>query len=169
MFAPCLSVVLEWHSATAEHRSHLTSFRCTYPPYPRIDEETGEEFHDYPWELEVQRHINRLRPPLSPPGFLLLGFDEGALAALLEVIVTPLDRFCFIPTLAVAHDRSRNGLAGEALDLVERVMQKYDFADDFVVQARIDPDNHSAKSVFAGRKYAKLEFLNGYETWGRLY
>lgn len=161
--------MLEWHSATAEHRSHLTSFRCTNPPYPRTDEETGEEFHDYPWELEVQRHVNRLRPPLTTPSFLLLGFDDATLAAVLEVIVAPLDRFCFIPTLAVAQDRSRNGLAGEALDLVTKVMQKYEFEDDYAVQARIDPYNYAAKSVFAGRGYQELELRNGYETWGRLY
>lgn len=161
--------MLEWHSATAEHRSHLASFRCTYPAFATVDEETGEESHEYPWELEVQRHINHLRPPLAHPSFLLLGFENDSVAALIELIVTPLDRFCFIPTVAVDHTRSGNGLAGEAIDRVGNVMAKYDFRDDFVVQARIDPNNFAAKSAFAGRGFADLEMANGYETWGRLY
>ncbi|MEJ6555288.1 hypothetical protein PQI51_09690 [Microbacterium esteraromaticum] len=161
--------MLDWHSATSADIPSLRSFRCTHPPFPAVDDETGEEFHEYPWEFEVQRHLSRLRPPLSPPGFLLLGFDGSALAAAIELLVTPIDRYCFIPAIAVSHPKSRRGLAGEALDHVGTVMAKYEIRDDYVAQARLDPNNDAAKSVFSGRGYEFLETRQGYETWGRLY
>lgn len=162
--------MLDWDSAkTQEHRAHLSVFRCASPESADWDEETEEFLHDYPWEIEVQDHINRLRVPAHVPEYLLVGYDGAKLVAVLELRVHPLERFCFISAVAVAHTHSGNGLAGEAIDLVHRVMSKYGIESDYVVQARVDPDNHAAQSVFAGRGYENLGMAHGYQTWSRLF
>jgi hypothetical protein len=160
--------VLDWHRAcTPQHRSDLSRFRCTTPGEAEVDDDTGEEHHDYPWELEVQRHVRGLHVPYTPPSFLLLGYDGDYLVAVLELVVYPLDDLCFIATVAVAHDRSGNGYAGEAIDRVANVMTTYYNCRSYFVEALIDPDNWAAKSVFAGRGYEPREIRNRYESWSR--
>lgn len=149
-------------------RNDLRSFRCT-DSSPWVDEDTGEECHEYPWELEVERHINDWRPPAHPPNFLLLGYDGSGLASVIEMIVNPVGGHCFIPAIAVAHRVSRRGLAGEALATTAEVMALYGIQTDYVVEGRIDPNNWAAKSAFTGQGFRAVESLNGYEVWARKY
>ncbi|WP_309690343.1 GNAT family N-acetyltransferase [Microbacterium foliorum] len=157
--------MLDWRNAVAADRDLLRNFCCTYPANPVFNDETDEFEHDLPWELEVQDHFQRIYTPVTVPSFLLLGFLEEKLAATIELIVTPFDRYCFIPAVAVAQHLSGNGYAGEAIDRVENVASKYGWERNFTVEALIDADNLSAKSVFANRGYHSLEMRNRYELW----
>lgn len=157
--------MLEWHSATSEHRTALSTFRCADPANSTFDEERGWEAHDAPWEFEVQEHLNALNPPLSPPSFLLVGFDELGLAATIELHVSRLDRLCFVAAVGVAHRASGQGLGGEAVDQVHRVMVKYGFLSDYWLAARIDPDNSAAQSVFESRGFTVTGTNGRYENW----
>lgn len=161
------SVPLDWHSATAAHRSDLTRFQCADPAYAWFDEDEGVPRHELPWEFEVQQHIQSYHPPAHAPEFLLVGYDPVGLAAMIEMRVAPFDRYCFIAAVAVAHRVSGHHLAGEALDLVPHVMSKYGFASNFVVQARIDPENYAAQSAFTSSGYRFMEVDRGYQTWAR--
>lgn len=160
-------MALDWHSAGSTHRSHLSAFRCTLPDHGYFDEEEGFVCHDYPWELEVQEFINSLRPPVYPPEFLLVGYDEGGLAAVLSMRVARLDRYGFIQAVAVAQRCSGNRLAGEAIGVAAHVMGKHGFESDFLVQARIDPRNLAAKSAFTRSGYEHVGMAHGFETWAR--
>jgi hypothetical protein len=127
--------VLDWHSAKRQdHRSYLSVFSCTDPASVTFDDEYGPQWEDYPWEFEVQQHINQLSVPARPPAFLLLGYDDEGLAAVIEMLVYDLDRYCFICAVAVAHRVSGKGVCGEALDLAPKVMSKYGYESDFVVE-----------------------------------
>lgn len=165
--APYLRTVLDWHSARSAHRSDLSVFRCTDPGTVTFDEESGFACHDYPWEFEVQEHINSLHPPLHPPYFLLVGYDNVGLAAVIEMRVWEFDRHCFVNALAVAHRVSGNGLAGEALDLARRVLEKYGITSDYVIEGLVDVDNWAAKSVFGRRGFVHVEMRDGYEVWAQ--
>lgn len=161
--------MLAWHSAKQEHRSDLGRFRCTDPASITFDDDTGPQCEDYPWEFEVEQHINRLNVPAHPPSFLLVGYDDVGLAAVIEMQVYQLDRYCFVSAVAVAHRVSGNGLCGEALDRVPQVMAKYGFENDFTVEGLVDVDNYAAKSAFERRGYEFSGMRNGYERWGRLF
>lgn len=160
--------VLDWHSAKDSHRSHLSAFRCTLPEHGYFDEDEGFVCHDYPWELEVQNHIQSCRP-VTPPHFLLVGYDDVGLAAVIVLQVAPLDRHCFIEAVAVAQRVSGNGLVQEAIARASHVMSKYGFASDFLVTARIDPRNVSAQSAFTKAGFEHIESRSGFELWARRY
>lgn len=159
------SDVLDWRSATAADRTLLRDFCCTEPANPVFNEETEDFEHDLPWELEVQDHVQRLHTPLTFPNYLLLGFLDSELAAVLEVIVTPLDNYCFVAILAVSQELSGRGYAGEALAQVEGVMRSCGISNEYTVEALVDRDNFSAKSVFEKGGYHSPDNRNGYERW----
>ncbi|MFC5791973.1 hypothetical protein EDM22_12350 [Agromyces tardus] len=162
--------MLDWHSATQDHRNDLSLFRCTDPATVSFDEERGFECHDFPWELRVQDHINtELIPPLHAPSFLDLGFDEDGLAAVVEMTVSEFDRGCFIHTLAVAHRVSGRGIAGEAIDRAPILLARYDISRDFIVEGLIDRDNIAAQSAFGRHGFEHSGYRNGCERWARLY
>lgn len=160
--------MLDWRSAESQaHQSHLSVFTCTDFSTASFDEDVGFEYDDYPWEVEVQNHIHELRPPEYPPDFLLVGYDDAGLAAVVEMRVRPLDRHCFISTVAVANRVSRRGLAGEAIDQVHKVLDRYQINADYIVDAWIDPRNWAAKSVFEKRGYVHVEMRHTYEVWSQ--
>lgn len=159
--------MLDWHSADRTHRADLRRFRCTDPATTTFDDERGFVCHDAPWEFEVQQYINELIPPAFVPEFLLVGYDEVGLAAVIEMRVFEFDRYCFISAVAVAHRVSGSGLAGTAIDLVHNVLSKYGLDADYFVEARIDPENDAAKRVFARRGYSCIDHYGMYEVWAR--
>ncbi|GGH44902.1 GNAT family N-acetyltransferase [Microbacterium album] len=162
------TVVLDWRNASgSQHRAHLSVFRCTQPEDSTYDEDSGLETHDYPWEYEVQDYVRRRHVPAHPPEFLLLGYDDKGLAAVIEIKVSEFDRFCFIAAVAIAQRVSGRGLAAEALARVHNVMTAYRITSNYTAMARIDPDNWPAKSAFAKQGYEYLEIQEGYELWAR--
>ena len=161
--------MLDWRNARTSDRPSLRNFTCADPANVEFDEERGFESHDAPWEFEVQEHVQHLNPPFHPPHFMCLGFDEDGLAAVVTFLVTEFDRHCFIPAVAVAHRASGRGYAGEAIDRVHNVLSAYGISDDYFGNARIDPDNDAAKTVFSNRGYQYLETSDGYELWGQLF
>ena len=162
--------MLEWHNAkTQVHRSNLSVFRCASPEAATWDEEEEVYHHDFPWEIEVQEHFNGISVPAHRPEFLLVGYDGDTLVAVIELRVTEFERHCFIAAVAVAHAYSGNGLAGEAIDLAQRVMAKYGITSDFVVEALIDRDNYAAQSAFGKRGFEEVGARNGYQVWARLF
>ncbi|MEO2132741.1 GNAT family N-acetyltransferase [Microbacterium sp.] len=160
--------MLDWHSATEKHRSHLSAFSCTLPDHGYFDDEEGFVCHDYPWELEVQDYVRSHKPPVHPPEFLLVGYDDVGLAAVLKMRVNRLDGYALIQAVAVAQRASGQGLASEAIAQAERVMRKYNL-NDFVVAARIDPRNHAAKSAFTSAAYSYDRTEDGFDVWNRLW
>jgi hypothetical protein len=160
--------VLEWRDATAKDRQALLNFQCVDLANCDFEDEEGWVPTSAPWEFEVQEHVrHELQPPLTAPNFLLLGFDAEGLAAMLELIVTPLDQYCFVASLAVAHRTSGRGLAGEALDQIDGVMAAYRPPPGYYIHANIDPDNTAAMSAFTGRGFAHIGENGRYERWGK--
>lgn len=169
MSARCSSSVqVEWCTArTAEHRSHLSVFKCADPDYSHFDEETEEEWHELPWEFEVQEHINALAVPAHAPHFLILGYAAGRLAVVLQLLVQHFDRYCFVKVVAVANWARGNKLGRQALDLVPAVMAKYGMRSDFTVEAHIDRDNAPSQELFEEFGYTHVEMRSGYQVWAR--
>ncbi|HKT57904.1 MAG TPA: hypothetical protein VJR25_14160 [Microbacterium sp.] len=163
-------MTLDWHSATREHRAHLSSFSCTLPDHGYFDEDEGFVCHDYPWELEVQEFIRGMHPKVAAPDWLLVGYDDDGLAAVLAMRVSPFDRYAFIQAIGVAQRASGNGLAGEAITIAPQVMGTfYKMRSDFIVQARIDPMNFAAKSVAERAGFDHIGSDYTYETWTKRY
>lgn len=164
--------MLDWCNATTPtHRAHLSVFRCTDPESSRlVEDEFGEEYeeHEFPWEFLVQDRINHYRVPVAPPTFLLVGYDDVGLAAVIELTVKEFDRYCYIHTLAVARRVSRRGIAGEAIALAEHLLEKYKITHDFTIEARIDPLNEYAKRAFTKAGFQFVEDFFEYERWGRV-
>jgi hypothetical protein len=162
-------VSLVWHSAKQEHRQHLSAFSCTLPDHGYFDDEEGFVCHDYPWELEVQDFIRSLHPPAHTPEFLLLGYDEDGLAAVLAMRVAKFDRYALIQAVGVAQRVSGQRLSQEVIGMATTVMAKYDFRPDYLIEARIDPDNLAAKSAFTRAGYAMSSEGGRYESWTRTF
>lgn len=162
---PRSHAVLTWVSSKNAQRSQLSTFRCAIPEESERNEDTGEELHYAPWELDVQKHFRAHRGIVFPPQFLTLGLEDGALVAAMEVHVFPLDQSCFISAIGVRHDRRGRGHGFETLDRVHNVMEKYDMRE-FLATARIAPENYAAKQLFSRQGYEMSHFEEGYETWG---
>lgn len=159
---------LDWCTAkTPTHREHLSTFRCADPDHSFFDEEKEEEHHDFPWEIEVQEHVNALRVPAYAPVFLILGYDGDRLAAVLQLRVDHLDNYCWIKTVAVANWAKGQGHAVTAVtEIVDRVMQKYG-TSDYTVEAHVDRDNDSSQRAFDKAGFVHVEMRDGYELWAR--
>jgi hypothetical protein len=163
-----LQVALDWHSAALKHRTDLRNFRCADPDDADFDDERGWIAHDAPWEFLVQEHVNALNPPFTLPSVLLVGYDSVGLAAILSLVIFPLDRHVFVAAVAVAHRVSGNGLAGEALDRIGPAIKTlYKIESDYYLTARIDPSNYAAKSVFAGRGFEHETYHGRFEKWAK--
>lgn len=160
---------LDWCNAkTRTHREHLSTFRCADPEHSDFDEETEEETHDFPWEVEVQEHINLLRAPKYPPSFLILGYEGDRLAVVLELDAYQFDRYCWVRCVGVANWAKGNGHAVEALtDVIHRVMSKYGITNDYTIEAHVDRDNDSSQRAFTKAGFECIGLRDGYEVWAK--
>lgn len=157
---------LAWCNAQASHRPDLRRFRCTTSEAPFIEDDEYSEQPELPWEQEVQDYVRDLNPGYRPPLFLLLGYDDVGLGAVLFLVVRPLDHYAYVECLAVAHRLSKQGVSKEALSLVARVMEKYETREPYISDALVDPNNHAAKSAFKRAGYEFAEYTPaGYERW----
>jgi RimJ/RimL family protein N-acetyltransferase len=161
-------VPLEWCNAeTSTHREHLSTFRCADPEHSSFDEEKQEEYHDFPWEVEVQEYINALRVPAYPPIFLILGYDGERLAAVLQLRVDHLDSYCWVKAVAVANWAKGEGYAVVAVtDIVHRVMRTYDISM-YTIEAHVDRDNDPSQRAFATAGFEHVEIRDGYQLWAK--
>lgn len=125
------------------------------------------EYHDFPYEIEVQEHINGLSVPAHPPKFLILGYEDGRLAAVLELRTQHFDRYCFIRCVAVANWAKGNRYGKQAVSLVATVMSKYDVHNDYTVEAHVDRDNYPSQEMFESLGYRNVEMRDGYQVWAR--
>jgi len=161
-------VVLDWCNAkTAQHRSHLSTFRCADPEHTHFDDDAEVEYHDFPYEIEVQEHINALGVPAHPPTFLILGYIDERLAVVLQLTIQHFDRYAFIRTVATANWAKGNGYAQKALGVVGVVMAKYRIHSDYTVEAHVDQDNYRSQDLFERCGYHHVEMRDGYQVWAR--
>lgn len=142
-------------------------FICEDPETVTRDFELDLEHHAAPWQWEVQKHVRKMNPPAYPPEFVYVGYDDDGLAAVIEMRVNPSDYEVFVAALAVAHRTSRHGLAGEALERVSVVADRYEWSEGWVGLALIDPRNTAAKTAFEKAGFAHEDDDGPYERWRR--
>ncbi len=109
------SVSLRWSEAERAHRGDLQVFVCTYPPKPSRDPLTHQPVHIQPWQLEVQSGVRRLRPRVSPPEYLLVGYDGDGLGAVAMFDVRDAQEAFYLRAIARAWRLRGTHVADEAV------------------------------------------------------
>lgn len=129
------------------HRGHsgaLQSFVCATPSRPQYRGGRGT-FHPCPWELEVQSHLRSLRVPLPDSEALIVGIDDGAVAAACHFGYDSDGENVIVFAIGVAPTHQRRGLGTRLIEYVLRSVE----SDDLDVLARIDERNAPSIRLFS--------------------
>ena len=159
---------LNWSKASHAHRGDLQVFVCTYPDRYRIDPLTKTKKHDQPWQMRVQTGLRGLKPPLSPPQEMWVGYDDVGLAAVGLFEVRAEEEAFYIRAVARAYRRARRGIADELLSqLLDLITTHPAFVERGFreIYCEIHWKNSSSKKLFKRHGFECIGHDEDLETW----
>lgn len=162
---------LRWSEADHQARGELQSFECAFPP--KVSRyRVRPHRHPRPWQATVQSYVRSLRTPYIDPDHVLIGRDEGKIAAVVAYC-TVLDAAeppgHFVKAIARANAYRGTGVADSAMaELLRRLRGDN---NGFEVQSGVYGKVHSLNS--SGRAYMRrhgfeaIDRDEDYEIWAR--
>ena len=93
--------MLTWRHGEHHDRAALQQFLCT-PPVKGRRFGRGAPPRSNAWELEAQSAIRNLRPPAVPSALIVLGSDEGGIAAVAAAEQDATPDVVFVSLIGVA-------------------------------------------------------------------
>lgn len=153
---------LRWVEAERSHTPDLASFVCTFPPSKTF---TGTRigFHPVPWELELQSYLRGFRIPLREPDYMILGYDEDQLVAVVTFSRDGDDEYWIVDAIGRAYSHRNMGIGEEALTEALRRMDAFGLHGWIATQ--IHPSNHKSRALFAKFGFEHSATVDGAEIW----
>lgn len=138
---------LEWRDATNSDRRALETFVCAPDDYVQVG---YKRLPKYPWLTDVQKHIHTIGGAVSPPEYLLLGFDGHGLVAVANYWFDSESAACKVLVAACAVRAQQKGNGTELVrKVVERIRELHDDHIEFI-WGLVDRRNVASKRLLQG-------------------